>query len=204
MTRTMVSRGNRTAGRSRRNGANPFSPLRQENREVTFPPPSGGETIVTRRALARSLRALYRIPVQFAIQPQDPCLPNSSLRPSPPPPSLCSPPTPPPPVWRGYTCVRLHLQPPTCAIPSAIGNSQRRRRRRFIAPSLRPSFRLPRANQPPASPSLLPRPPTISYCFFFSFSSWIPREDARPANLTGNGLHDERAERSQQSARVIG
>lgn len=140
--------------------------------------------------------------MQFAIQPQDPCLPNSSLRPSPPP-SLCPPPTPPPPVWCGYTCARLHLQPPTCAIPSAIGNSQRRRRRRFIAPSLRPSFRLPR-NQPPRVALSSSSPSNDSYCFFFSFSSWIPREDARPANLTGNGLHDERVERSQQSARVIG
>lgn len=149
MTRTTVSRGNRTAGRS--NGANPFSPLRQENREVTFPPSVGGVKLSLRDALSRARWAhcsVYRCNLLF-----NPRIRVCRIVLSPPLPaalSLCSPPTPPPPVWCGYTCARLHLQPPTCAIPSAIGNTaERRRRRRFIAPSLRPSFRLPRRQSTP-------------------------------------------------------
>lgn len=101
--------------------------------------------------------------------------------------SLCSPPTPSAAgVVRLYVCVRLHLQPPTCAIPSAIGNSQRRRR--FIAPSLRPSFRLPRRQSTPRVALSSSSPSDDSYCFFLSFSSWIPRGRCSSRELNGERI----------------
>lgn len=177
MTRTTVSRGNRTAGRSRRcNGANPFlAPAPGElHREVTFPSVGGGK-LSLRDALSRARCAhcsVYRCNLLF----------NPRIRvcrivlPAPPRRPLFAARHPPLRRRRCGAVIRLHLQPPTCAIPSAIGNSQRR----GVGALSRPPFALlsvaPRQSTPPPRvyPSLLPHQlPTILIASLFSFSSWI-------------------------------
>lgn len=189
MTRTTVSRGNRTAGRSRRNGANPFSPLHQENctGKSRFPPSGGNYRYETRsRALVARIVA-YTGAICYSTPGSVFAPPNSSPRPSPPP-SLCSPAAPPPPVWCGYTVCGCTCSPRRVQFhqPSATAKDG------GVGALSRPPFALlsiaPRQSTP-LSPSLLPRPPTI----LIASSSPSPRGFSR--RCSSRELNGERIAR---------